>query len=80
MLHWVDAICISQIDLEERQAQVSRMNDIYRLASNVVAYIGEEAKNSAAAMTYLARILDSKWDDPIPTFLQKALENLLRRP
>ncbi|KAH8699418.1 heterokaryon incompatibility protein-domain-containing protein, partial [Phaeosphaeriaceae sp. PMI808] len=77
---WVGAICINQVDLEERQVQVSRMGDIYRLASDVVAYIGEETENSAQAMTYLASMDGSRWNDPIPTTLQRALEDLLSRP
>lgn len=38
---WVDAVCINQVDVQERQAQVSIMGGIYRSASSVVAWIGE---------------------------------------
>jgi hypothetical protein len=47
----------------------------------VVAYIEEETDNdySAEAMTYLASIFSSSWDDTITESLQKALRNLLSR-
>src|SRR5690242_939239 len=38
---WVDAICIDQHNILERSHQVSRMNDIYSQASNVVVWLGE---------------------------------------
>lgn len=39
---WIDAICINQDDVEEREFQVSMMRDVYRLATDVIAWIGEE--------------------------------------
>ncbi|KAM5354744.1 hypothetical protein ACJ41O_001391 [Fusarium nematophilum] len=53
---WVDAVCINQSDLAEREAQVLRMADIYSQASRVVAWLGPEADNSSEAfraLTYL---------------------------
>ena len=37
---WVDAICIRQDDLDERQAQVRLMGDIFRNASTVLCWLG----------------------------------------
>ncbi|GAP85662.1 putative heterokaryon incompatibility [Rosellinia necatrix] len=37
---WIDAICINQRDDNERTEQVKRMNDVYSLASRVVAWLG----------------------------------------
>ncbi|CAH0058538.1 unnamed protein product [Clonostachys solani] len=37
---WVDAICINQVDLTEKNHQIPLMGDIYRKASGVVAYLG----------------------------------------
>jgi hypothetical protein len=37
---WIDAICINQLDLEEKSAQVAMMGGIYRKASLVLACIG----------------------------------------
>ncbi|CAG9977965.1 unnamed protein product [Clonostachys byssicola] len=37
---WADAICINQDDLDEKNHQIPLMGDIYRKASQVVAYLG----------------------------------------
>ncbi|KAJ4178257.1 hypothetical protein NW767_014900 [Fusarium falciforme] len=37
---WVDAICINQKDDKEREAQVSKMVDIYQEAQRVLVYLG----------------------------------------
>jgi hypothetical protein len=39
---WIDAICINQLDLEEKSAQVAMMGRIYKNASLVLACIGRE--------------------------------------
>lgn len=39
---WVDAVCINQTNVAERNSQVARMADIYRLASRVIAWIGDD--------------------------------------
>ena len=51
---WVDAVCINQLDLEERSAQVSRMGHIYRLATRVVVWLGPE--NHKLAMKTLEHL------------------------
>ena|SRR5271155_1020191 len=37
---WIDALCINQVDLEERNAQVSVMGRIYAGAYGVLAWLG----------------------------------------
>ncbi|KAN0117738.1 HET domain containing protein [Hyaloscypha variabilis] len=37
---WIDALCIDQANVLERNEQVRRMGDIYRMAWRVVAWIG----------------------------------------
>ena len=39
---WVDAVCINQADASERGGQVARMGDIYRQATKVVIWVGED--------------------------------------
>jgi len=39
---WIDALCINQENLQERNQQVQRMRDIYRDAKNVTVWLGEE--------------------------------------
>ncbi|KXX75522.1 Heterokaryon incompatibility protein 6, OR allele [Madurella mycetomatis] len=50
---WIDAVCINQNDLAERNAQVRRMCDIYRKATEVVVWLGVETKTSPAAFSFL---------------------------
>ncbi|KAJ4301129.1 hypothetical protein N0V90_003219 [Kalmusia sp. IMI 367209] len=38
---WVDAICINQRDVQERNEQVLLMKDIYRTCRNVLIWLGE---------------------------------------
>ncbi|KAL8788724.1 MAG: hypothetical protein Q9213_001538 [Squamulea squamosa] len=62
---WVDAVCINQLDNDERSQRVARMADIYRLAAKVIIWLGPEADNSTTAFKAL-RTLASKinvdWD------------------
>jgi len=39
---WIDAICINQRDVLERNSQVGLMGDIYRSAARVLIWLGEE--------------------------------------
>lgn len=50
---WADAVCINQDDILERNKQVTRMADIYRLAHRVVVWLGPETANSSLAMATL---------------------------
>lgn len=53
---WIDAMCINQEDIEERNEQVKRMTHIYKLAHHVVAWLGEEANDSKLALEALHHI------------------------
>jgi hypothetical protein len=44
MRFWIDAICINQNDLNERNEQVPRMGDIYSMASRVWIWMGLPSK------------------------------------
>ncbi|KPI37153.1 uncharacterized protein AB675_3724 [Cyphellophora attinorum] len=39
-LLWIDAVCINQEDLEERASQVRYMQQLFRGARNVIAWLG----------------------------------------
>jgi hypothetical protein len=45
---WADAVCINQNDMKEREQQVQLMGSIYRSASQVITYIGEELEHTLA--------------------------------
>ena len=51
---WIDAICINQADIPERNAQVSRMRYIYKLAQRTVFWIGPATNSSSLALSTLA--------------------------
>jgi hypothetical protein len=53
---WIDALCINQEDMDERNEQVKRMADIYVLANHVVAWLGEESDDSGTAIAALQHI------------------------
>lgn len=55
---WVDAICINQGDIPERNTQVKRMANIYKAADRVVAWLGKEEHSSADALATLKHIGD----------------------
>ncbi|ERF72376.1 hypothetical protein EPUS_07538 [Endocarpon pusillum Z07020] len=49
---WIDAICINQEDKEERSYQVSRMDEIYSAASEVVIWLGKGASHKEEEETF----------------------------
>ena len=55
---WVDAICISQSDDEEKGFQVALMGDIYRNASRTWVWLGEESDDSDAAIDSILSFRD----------------------
>jgi Heterokaryon incompatibility protein (HET) len=48
---WVDALCISQFDAEEKAEQVRMIGKIFSAAFRVVAWLGEEADGSSQVVT-----------------------------
>ncbi|KAH4059143.1 hypothetical protein HBI24_242860 [Parastagonospora nodorum] len=52
---WIDAICINQMDLNERGHQLKTMNMIYEMASTVVIHLGEETRGSRILFKELAK-------------------------
>ena len=53
---WIDAICINQIDLEEKSAQVSSMHKIYTAAQEVLICLGQEQDSSSAIIAVLKKV------------------------
>ena len=50
---WIDAVCINQNDIEEKNQQVQMMSDIYKNAAYVVVSLGESDSETDAAMDYI---------------------------
>lgn len=86
-LFWIDAICIDQSNVNERNHQVGLMKQIYSMASNVYIWLGCESENSRVAMDFLAnegaKPLDRQVDDYRPIWNAqegKAIRDLCERP
>jgi len=59
---WIDALCINQDDMPERNEEVKRMRKIYKQARDVVVWLGEEGNDSAQAMRLLKILAKSVAD------------------
>ena len=57
-LLWVDAICIDQDNLEEKNHQVPKMATIYNDAKRVCVWLGEGGASIEKALSFVNRILD----------------------
>ncbi|KAK4963675.1 hypothetical protein LTR10_001306 [Elasticomyces elasticus] len=47
---WIDAVCIAQAQSKEKSVQVHRMHQVYRNASEVLVWLGDEADGSQRVM------------------------------
>ncbi|RFU27869.1 hypothetical protein B7463_g8459, partial [Scytalidium lignicola] len=75
---WVDAICINQDDKTEKNAQVSKMHEVYMRADNVCIWLGEGRDQTKETFEFLREILDLRNLDkliqlPIPNSRKWAL-------
>ncbi|KAF2007503.1 HET-domain-containing protein [Amniculicola lignicola CBS 123094] len=50
---WVDALCINQADSQEKTIQVSNMGTVYRMADNVIVWLGLEDELTRRGMEYI---------------------------
>lgn len=53
---WVDAICIDQNSIEERNHQITLMDMIYSMASNVLIWLGELTPMTELAMKWFDQL------------------------
>lgn len=53
---WIDAICINQADLRERNMHVIKMGDIYRKADRVIVWLGPQRDESDLALELLRKM------------------------
>jgi hypothetical protein len=83
---WVDSLCINQSDTTERTAQIQHIGSIYRKASAVLIWLGEEDSTSKAGLNLVRTITDpsnlhykwgDRWWEEHPF---RALDSLLARP
>lgn len=84
---WIDAICINQENVHERNHQVRMMKEIYTQATEVYVWLGPEADDSDLVMEFLTRQstkpLRAKGPGYLPLWdrrTAKALSDLCDRP
>ncbi|KAI7188340.1 hypothetical protein KC363_g5479 [Hortaea werneckii] len=53
---WIDAICINQDDVDEKNCQVQMMGEIYERAECVIACLGEHADDSRLLFEHLREL------------------------
>ncbi|KAF1831038.1 hypothetical protein BDW02DRAFT_572447 [Decorospora gaudefroyi] len=54
--YWIDSLCVNQQNIQERNAQVARMADVFKKAENVVVWLGKEDEFTNDALTTMRRI------------------------
>ncbi|KAM6505437.1 hypothetical protein FSOLCH5_014654 [Fusarium solani] len=76
---WVDALCINQDDLKERQEQVKKMNLIYSAARKVIIWLGPETQETQGSFSMMKKAstpafrLASEWSaEPILNLLRNS--------
>ena len=72
---WVDAICINQQDMAERNQQVALMGDIYANASYVLSWLGLPGKHR---IDNSLRLIQS-FSQAIPDDLAQAIINMVEK-
>jgi len=55
---WVDAICIDQGHVSERNHQVTQMGEIYAEAESVVIWLGEASGDSDVALAFMLNVYE----------------------
>jgi len=58
---WVDAICINQSDISEKNIQVPLMREIYEFASKTVVWFGEE-NDAQVAFDFIKELLEKLFE------------------
>lgn len=83
---WVDALCINQYDLHERNHQVQMMGDIYQSATSVLVYLGQATEQTETDMQRLESFLqphiqgkDAPWSHIAVPDLERSVSNILSR-
>ncbi|KAH9209562.1 heterokaryon incompatibility, partial [Leptodontidium sp. 2 PMI_412] len=59
---WIDAVCINQQDPAERSSQVGLMDEIYKGAQLVIAWLGKKDRYTERALRLIAQLSESPLD------------------
>jgi hypothetical protein len=75
---WIDAICIDQKNIEEKNHQVSLMKEIYGRAYSVIAWLGAEDNDSSRLLEFAAMITGQQNPDKRQRMVLQELERRTR--
>jgi hypothetical protein len=74
---WIDAMCVNQEDVDERNSQVFFMGSIFRDAQHVLVWLGEAADDSESCLASIGNDLEPS---NIDVHEAKAINHLFERP
>jgi hypothetical protein len=74
---WTDALCINQADLAEKSQQVKLMGEIYKVAVEVVVWLGKEEVTDESAVALLGILYDAFG---LPKFLEDMSTSMNEHP
>ena len=77
---WIDAICINQSSISERNSQVQSMRDIYISASQVIVWLGEGTQETDNAIAFFKKVARIKRPDTLLDMKLKASRGALSLP
>ncbi|KAL9062622.1 MAG: hypothetical protein Q9157_008764 [Trypethelium eluteriae] len=83
---WIDAVCVDQTNMGERNEHVAMMADIYDRATNVCVWLGEEDEWSEKALRFIKNDVLQLWEfdklsaDAKNSHHCAALIGLMKRP
>lgn len=84
-LLWIDALCINQTDMVEKNTQATRVSEIYRGAKNICIWLGPESKSSYLAFDLIKQSTDlrkfeKRIQNPSLVPYWDSFTELMRRP
>jgi hypothetical protein len=68
LLLWADAICINQINLQERGSQVNHMGEVYSRAERVLIWVSRDTEGDAVAARDLILEVNKHFNDAFPGY------------
>jgi hypothetical protein len=77
---WVDAVCINQVDENEKEHQISVIPEVYAKASSVIVWLGEAYDNGDQALESIRRASKESVEPLDIRLTRRPILQLLDRP
>lgn len=80
---WVDAICVNQSDLLEKNLQIPNMNMVYMAATTLTIWLGDESSDSKLALERIRGLGSGSPYAKMPHLedhVKRAIQSVLQRP